>query len=59
MLFALFNDHALSSATRIFRSERRGNVHRDRAGVLAWLHGLDDDMFRRQFRIERIDLHRP
>ncbi len=46
---------SISNTTRIFRAERCGNIHRDRAGVLAWLHGLDDLMFKRQFRLERLD----
>ena len=43
---------ALSSLLSI--ANTCGNVHRDREGVLAWLHSLDDIMFRRQFRLERI-----
>ncbi len=57
MTMALSSLLSIANTTRIFRSERRGNVHRDRAGVLAWLHGLDDNMFRRQFRLERIDFY--
>jgi hypothetical protein len=34
---------------------RSGNQLRDRASILHWAHGLDDLMFKRQFRLDRRD----
>jgi hypothetical protein len=37
------------------RSGRAPNQRRDRTAILEWARALDDKMFRRQFRLQRID----
>ena len=36
---------------------RKGNFHRDRDAIMRWVTILDDNMFRRQFRLEREDFN--
>lgn len=36
---------------------RIGNVKRDRQHILKWSHDIDDNMFRRQFRLHREDFY--
>ena len=48
---------SIANTAIVFGQERRGNRHRDRTAVIAWLRGFDDVMFRRQFRLDRLDFY--
>lgn len=36
---------------------RSGNQHRDRSRIISWSKEIDESMFRRQFRLHRVDFY--
>ena len=46
-----------SNVLGIGRNLRKGNVKRDRRHILKWSYDIDDNMFRRQFRLHREDFY--
>ena len=46
-----------SNVLGIDRNLRKGNVKRDRRHILKWSYDIDDNMFRRQFRLHREDFY--
>lgn len=46
-----------SNILGIGKNLRKGNVKRDRRHILKWSYDIDDNMFRRQFRLHREDFY--